>query len=80
MHEDPSVPNFGEPGWRAAAGGDDLAIEPMISLGSWQVKEMEDGWTIKTLDGSACAHYEHTIAVREDGPPEVLTLPGYTWA
>jgi len=52
----------------------------MISLGSWQVKEMEDGWTIKTLDGSSCAHYEHTIAVREDGPPEVLTLPGYTWA
>ena len=81
MHEDPSVPNFGEPGRGARLrAGMTLAIEPMISLGSWQVKEMEDGWTIKTLDGSACAHYEHTIAVREDGPPEVLTLPGYTWA
>ena len=56
-----------------------LAVEPMISLGTWQVREMEDGWTVKTLDGSPCSHYEHTIAVREDGLPEILTLPGFKW-
>ncbi len=80
MHEDPSVPNFGEPGRGARLkAGMTLAVEPMISLGSWQVQEMEDGWTIKTLDGSPCAHYEHTIAVTESGPPEILTLPGHAW-
>lgn len=80
MHEDPSVPNFGEAdrGARLRAGMT-LAVEPMISLGSWQVREMEDGWTVKTLDGSPCSHYEHTLAVREDGPPEILTLPGHVW-
>ena len=80
MHEDPSVPNFGEAdrGARLRAGMT-LAVEPMISLGSWQIREMEDGWTVKTLDGSPCSHYEHTLAVREDGPPEILTLPGHVW-
>ncbi|NLW20037.1 MAG: type I methionyl aminopeptidase [Clostridiales bacterium] len=80
MHEDPSVPNFGEPGRGARLRpGMTLALEPMISLGSWQVQEMQDGWTITTLDGSPCAHYEHTIAITEDGLPEILTLPGHTW-
>lgn len=80
MHEDPSVPNFGEPGRGARLKpGMTLAVEPMISLGTWQVKEMEDGWTIRTLDASACAHYEHTLAVTEEGYPEILTLPGHTW-
>lgn len=80
MHEDPSVPNFGEAGRGARLkAGMTLAVEPMISLGTWQVKEMADGWTIKTLDGSPCAHYEHTIVVNEEGLPEILTLPGFTW-
>lgn len=79
MHEDPSVPNFGSPGQGIRLrSGMTLAIEPMISLGAWQVLEMEDGWTIKTRDGSPCAHYEHTIAIGT-GLPEILTLPGYKW-
>ncbi|NLD35221.1 MAG: type I methionyl aminopeptidase [Clostridiales bacterium] len=77
MHEDPSVPNFGTAGHGARLrAGMTIAIEPMITLGGWRVMEMDDGWTIKTMDGSACAHYEHTIAVTPDGP-EVLTLPGF---
>lgn len=80
MHEDPSVPNFGEPGTgpRLRAGMT-IAVEPMISLGGWHVRQMEDGWTVKTLDGSPCAHYEHTIAITPEGPPEILTLPGFRW-
>jgi len=80
MHEDPSVPNFGEAGHGARLrAGMTLAVEPMISLGAWQVREMEDGWTVKTLDGSPCSHYEHTIAITEDGLPEILTLPDFVW-
>lgn len=80
MHEDPSVPNFGEPGrGPRLRAGMTIALEPMICLGSWQVREMDDGWTIKTVDGSPCAHYEHTIAITEQGLPELLTLPGYLW-
>ena len=56
-----------------------LAIEPMIAMGKWQVHQLSDGWTIVTNDHSPCAHYEHTIAVVPDGPPEILTLPGHTW-
>ncbi|MDD4081478.1 MAG: type I methionyl aminopeptidase [Eubacteriales bacterium] len=79
MHEDPAVPNFGEPGTGARLRpGMTLAIEPMISLGGWHVKQLDDGWTIKTLDGSPCAHYEHTIAVT-GGLPEIFTLPGFAW-
>ncbi|MGI6688148.1 MAG: type I methionyl aminopeptidase [Christensenellales bacterium] len=80
MHEDPSVPNFGEPGTgpRLRAGMT-IAVEPMISLGGWHVRQLDDGWTIKTLDGSPCAHYEHTIAITADGPPEIFTLPGFRW-
>ena len=77
MHEDPSVPNYGLPGHGARLkNGMVIAIEPMITLGSYRVMEMEDGWTIKTIDGSACAHYEHTVAVTPQGP-ELLTFPGY---
>jgi methionyl aminopeptidase len=49
-----------------------LAIEPMVTMGSWEVKVLDDGWTAVTRDGSLAAHFEHTIAVTEDGP-EVLT-------
>ncbi len=77
MHEDPSVPNYGSPGQGVKLRrGMTLAIEPMITLGGWQVRQMDDGWTMKTLDGSACAHYEHTVAIL-DGQAEILTLPGY---
>ena len=77
MHEDPSVPNYGLPGHGTRLkNGMVIAIEPMITLGSYRVMEMEDGWTIKTIDGSACAHYEHTVAVTPQGP-ELLTFPGY---
>lgn len=79
MHEDPAVPNFGEPGQGPRLRpGMTLAIEPMISLGGWHVKQMDDGWTIKTLDGSPCAHYEHTVAITDE-LPEILTLPGFIW-
>jgi len=76
MHEDPSVPNFGEPGHgiRLRAGMT-LAIEPMIALGTWRVYRAEDGWAIITQDHKPCAHYEHTIAIT-DGASEVLSLPG----
>ncbi len=77
MHEDPSVPNYGLPGHGGRLkSGMVIAIEPMITLGSYHVMEMDDGWTIKTVDGSACSHYEHTVAITENGP-ELLTLPGY---
>ncbi len=73
MHEAPQVPNFGE----AGAGvkllpGMTIAIEPMVSVGDWRVKVLDDGWTAVTVDGSISAHYEHTIVITNDGP-EILT-------
>lgn len=77
MHEDPSVPNYGTAGQGVKLRrGMTLAIEPMVTLGGWQVRMMDDGWTMTTLDGSACSHYEHTVAVL-DGRAEILTLPGH---
>lgn len=76
MHEDPSVPNYGEPGRGIRLReGMTLAIEPMIALGTWRVYRAEDGWAVITLDHKPCAHYEHTIAVTR-GAPEILSLPG----
>jgi methionyl aminopeptidase len=73
LHEDPQIPNFGEPGrGPQLRPGMVLAIEPMVTMGSWEVKVLDDGWTAVTRDGSLAAHFEHTIAVTEDGP-EVLT-------
>lgn len=69
MHEEPAVPNFGTAGTGIRLEpGLVLAIEPMITVGSWRVKMMPDGWTVVTEDGSLAAHFEHTIAVTEDGP------------
>lgn len=80
MHEDPSVFNFGEAGRGIRLRkGMTLAIEPMIAAGDWPVFEEDDGWTIVTQDGSLCSHYEHTIAITEDGLPEVLSLPDFKW-
>jgi methionyl aminopeptidase len=50
-----------------------VAIEPMVNVGSFEVKEMSDGWTVKTVDGSLSAHYENTVLIT-DGEPEILTL------
>ncbi len=78
MHEDPSVPNFGTPGHGVKLRpGMTLAIEPMIAMGDYHISQLEDGWTIVTDDGSTCSHYEHTIAINEQGLPELLTYPGY---
>ena len=80
MHEDPAVYNFGEPGHGTRLRkGMTLAIEPMIAAGDWHVTEDADGWCFRTRDHSLCAHYEHTIAITEDGLPEILTFPGFTW-
>src|SRR5262249_29687792 len=73
LHEDPQVPNFGEPGrGPQLRPGMVLAIEPMVTMGSFEVRILEDGWTAVTQDGSLAAHFEHTIAVTEHGP-DVLT-------
>jgi len=73
LHEEPQVPNFGEPGrGPELRPGMVLAIEPMVTMGSWEVTILDDGWTAVTRDGSLAAHFEHTIAVTEHGP-EVLT-------
>ncbi|MBI2014942.1 MAG: type I methionyl aminopeptidase [Candidatus Rokubacteria bacterium] len=73
LHEEPQVPNFGDPGrGPLLQPGMVLAIEPMVTMGSWEVKILDDGWTAVTRDGSLAAHFEHTIAVMEHGP-EVLT-------
>jgi methionyl aminopeptidase len=74
MHEDPQVPNYGDlgKGPRLKAGMV-LAIEPMINMGSAEVKVLEDGWTAITVDGSVSAHFEHTVAITNDGPV-ILTL------
>ena len=68
MHEDPDVPNYGTPGrgYRLCAGMT-VAIEPMVNVGSFEVKEMSDGWTVKTVDGALSAHYENTVALTSEG-------------
>ena len=69
LHEDPSVPNFGTAGRGAKlCRGMTIAIEPMINVGTMKVVQLADGWTVKTADGSLSAHYEHTVAITEDGP------------
>jgi len=73
LHEEPQVPNFGEAGrGPALKAGMVLAIEPMVTMGSWEVKVLDDGWTAVTTDGSLAAHFEDTIAITDDGP-DVLT-------
>ncbi len=68
MHESPDVPNFGTPGRgiRLCAGMT-IAIEPMVNVGTFEVLEMPDGWTVKTADGSLSAHYENTVALTSEG-------------
>jgi methionyl aminopeptidase len=74
MHEEPQIPNYGEPGrGPELAEGMTLAIEPMINAGTEEVRLAEDGWSISTADGSRSAHFEHTVAVTGDGP-RILTF------
>jgi len=76
MHEDPQIPNYGERGrGPRLEPGMVLAIEPMVNAGGWETSLLPDGWTVVTEDGSLSAHFEHTIAVTEDGH-EVLTARG----
>jgi methionyl aminopeptidase len=72
-HEDPHIPNFGEPGrGPRLSEGMTIAIEPMITAGTSEVLVADDGWTISTADGSLSAHFEHTVAITADGP-RILT-------
>lgn len=73
MHEPPQVPNFGPPGrGPRLRAGMTLAIEPMINLGTPEVKILSDQWTAVTVDGELSVHFEHTVAITDDGP-EILT-------
>ena len=77
LHEDPSVPNYGRAGrGHRLRSGMTLAIEPMITLGTWKVKTLDDGWTIVTADGKNAAHYEHDIVIR-DGEADILSTFDY---
>jgi methionyl aminopeptidase len=73
LHEDPQIPNYGDPGrGYALKPGIVLAIEPMVNLGGWETRVLPDEWTVVTADGSLSAHFEHTVALTDQGP-EVLT-------
>ena len=77
LHEDPQVPNFGRRGTgRKLKPGMTLCIEPMVNRGTHDVRTDADGWTVRTADGQASAHYEHMVAIRH-GRPEILTTFSY---
>lgn len=74
LHEDPSVPNYGQPGQgEILRRGMTLAIEPMVNAGTWKAKVSPNKWTVLTADGSLSAYFEHTIVITEDGA-DILTL------
>ena len=74
LHEEPQIPNFGSPhNGPKLHSGMVFAIEPMVNMGSSEVKFLKDGWTVETSDGSPSAHFEHTVLVT-DGKPEILTI------
>ena len=74
LHEDPSVPNYGTPGRGVRlVPGMTIAIEPMVTEGSYEVEVLEDEWTTVTKDGKLAAHFEHTIAITDNGP-KIMTL------
>ncbi len=73
LHEDPPVPNHGQPGKGALLReGMTIAIEPMLNLGTWETEVLDDNWTVVTADGKLSAHFEHTVAITDRGA-EVLT-------
>ncbi len=75
LHEDPSIPNYGKKGYgpRLRAGMT-LAIEPMVNIGTYEVKILDNEWTVVTLDGQLSAHFEHSILITGVGEPELLTV------
>ena len=74
MHEEPHVPNYGRPGkGPRLEEGMTLAIEPMVNAGTYEVETLGDSWTVVSRDRSLSAHWEHTVAIRSDGP-DILTL------
>jgi methionyl aminopeptidase len=75
MHEDPQIPNYFEPrlgGRVRLRAGMTFALEPMVNVGDWRTRLLEDRWTVVTADGTRSAHFEHTVAVTKNGP-EILT-------
>jgi methionyl aminopeptidase len=75
FHEEPQVPNYGKPkrGARLVPGMT-IAIEPMVNVGGPEIRTLDDKWTVVTQDGSLSAHFEHTVAIGENGtPPRILT-------
>jgi methionyl aminopeptidase len=75
LHEDPEIRNYGPPGrGLLLRAGMTMAIEPMITEGRFDTLELDDGWTVVTIDGKLSAHFEHTIAITPDGDPEIMTL------
>jgi methionyl aminopeptidase len=78
MHEEPQIPNYGKRGsGPKLKAGMTLAIEPMINVGASEVRLLEDGWTVRTADGTRSAHFEHTVLITQNGP-EILTWRGKT--
>jgi len=76
LHEEPQIPNYGLPKTgMILKPGMTIAVEPMVSEGRWETKVLNDGWTAVTIDGSRCAHFEHTLLITEDGV-EILTKEG----
>jgi len=74
LHEDPLIPNYGKPGeGPLLKKGMVFAIEPMLNVGGWKIKTLEDGWTVITEDRSLSCHFEHTVAIIDD-EPEILTV------
>jgi methionyl aminopeptidase len=74
LHEEPEVPNYGKPGFGLKLQeGMVLAIEPMVNVGNYEVMTRKDNWTVITMDGSCSAHFEHTVAVTDNGP-QILTV------
>ena len=75
LHEEPQIPNYGQAGMGALLRtGMCICIEPMLNMGDWRTRILDDAWTVVTADGKLSAHFEHTIAITENGP-EVLTVP-----
>jgi len=78
LHEEPQIPNYGRRGsGPKLRAGMTLAIEPMINIGGADVRLLDDGWTVRTADGTRSAHFEHTVLITKDGP-EILTWRGKT--
>ena len=74
-HEAPEVPNYGKPGHGPRLlRGMTIAVEPMVNAGTAAIRQMPDGWTVRTADGKNAAHYENTVLIT-DGEPELLTDP-----